>query len=115
MSEYITENAIIRSTMLGLEGHNIMTFRLDLNFGGSGQSFGNWSLDTYDDAEEERVGTAAGMNIIMHLLKVVGVSKWEDLKGKHIRAVHTDSDIKLIGHIMEDKWLNLADFQEKEK
>lgn len=102
-----TRNAIIESTRLGPEDHGIFSAYLTLNYGGSGQSFGGYALDRHNghrDLRSERVGTAYGMEFIRRVMAVVGVSKWEDLKGKHVRAVMEHDKIHSIGHIIEDRW-----------
>lgn len=100
------KNAIIENTSLGTEGHGIMTIWLHLNYGGSGQGFGGYSLDDYDEKKEKRIGTAYGCEFIKRILEVVGVEKWEDLKGKHIRVKATLGKVLSIGNIVEDKWFN---------
>ena len=103
MSERQIVNARIRSTHLGYEDHGIFTFLLDLDYGGAGQGFGTYALDEHDG--KRRVGTASGMGIIIEILKVVGVEKWEDLPGKYVRADAEHIKVHGIGNVLEDKWL----------
>lgn len=107
-----TKNATIESTMLGTEDHGILTFYLSLDYGGSGQSAGGYGLDDYDKTLKRRKGTAYGLQLIQAVMETVGVTKWEDLKGKHIRVQAEHTSIKSIGHFLENKWLNFADFKE---
>ena len=114
----VTKNAIIKSTMLGGEDHGIMTFWLHLDFGGTGQGYGGYGLDAplkRDGKFIRRIGTAFGLEAIMRVLAVVGVHKWEDLKGKHIRVNKTKEwgEIISIGHIIEDEWLDLKELASK--
>lgn len=107
MSTSETKNARIESTMLGYEDHGILTCYLHLTFGGCRQGFGGYSMDApngHRDANHRRIGTAYGMEFIARILETVGVTKWEDLKGKHIRVRGDMSSIEAIGHIIEDKW-----------
>jgi hypothetical protein len=105
MTKVETKNALIESTMLGVEDHGIMTCYLYLDYGdSSGQGFGGASLDTYDKKKEKRVGHKIGMDYIMSILDVVGVGRWEDLIGKHIRVKASMSNVEAIGHITKDKW-----------
>lgn len=109
MSDRQIENALIESTFLGLEDHGIWTVMLHLAFDGSGQGFGGYSLDAPVKENGEfkgRVGTAFGMDFIMEVCRVVGVEKWEDLKGKHIRADHDWGCVHRIGHIRKNLWLD---------
>lgn len=92
------KNAKIKSTMLGVEDHGILTAFLHLDYGGAGQGFGGYGLGgPFCSAWVERV------------LETVGVEKWEDLPGKHIRVKAEHSKVHEIGNILEDKWFNPAE------
>lgn len=108
-SESMSElrNAKIESTHLGFEDHGIMTFYLHLKYDGTGQGFGGYGLD------DGPKGTAFGMVAVRKVLETVGVSKWEDLPGKYIRAETDWSKIHRIGNIIEDKWLDLKVLSEE--
>lgn len=94
-----TVNAKIESMSLGYEDHGIMTIMLTLDFGGSMQGFGGYGLDGAEDLQRW----------IKELLRVVGVERWEDLKGKYVR-VEKEEDwngrITQIGHFLENKWFD---------
>jgi len=82
--------------MLGYEDHGILTFFITLDYGDGGhQSFGGYSL-----------GKAYTTKVIEGILKVVGVDRWEKLKGQHIRVKAEHTKVHEIGHILEDKWFN---------
>lgn len=90
-------NAKIESTMLGIEDHGIFTFMIHLDYGGSGQGFGGYALGgEYTD------------KLIRRVLKVVGVEKWEDLKGKYVRVNVPESGgiIHSIGNLLTEEWLD---------
>lgn len=115
--EIETKNAKITGTMLGVEDHGILSFMLYLDYGGSGQGAGGYCLDTPtkkpDGSFNRRVGTAAGMELIARILRVVGVEKWEDLPGQVIRVQATQNKIRAIGHFLKDEpknWLNFEEF-----
>jgi len=113
-----TKNAKITSTMLGIEDHGIMSFMLHLDYGGEGQGVGGYSLDTpisQGSTFIKRVGTAAGMSLIMEIMKVVDVKKWEDLPGQVIRVQADQSKVHAIGHFMNNKWLDFSLFFEEFK
>lgn len=99
-----TKNAIITNTMLGVEDHGIMSFYLYLKYDGNGQAAGGYALDTpLKDGEKfvKRIGTAKGLSLIMEILKIVGVGKWEDLSGKAIRVKAGNVGVYEIGNLIK--------------
>ena len=106
------KNGIITNTRLGVENHNIMSFMLMVDFGGYGQGVGGYRLDEHDEIGKRGKGTAFGLDMIMQILEVVGVSTWEELKGSPIRVQYDDAGKTPlgIGHLIRDKWLNFSDF-----
>jgi len=104
--ELTIENCEIKSTMLGMENHNIMS--LDLNLGGFGWgvSFGGYRIDGPD-----------GMACLKELLKTLEVGKYEDLKGLYVRAANQGLGGKClaVGHLMKDKWFSFEEFFERMK
>lgn len=105
-------NGKIESTMLGIEDHGIMSFFLHLKFDGTGQGFGGYALDQWSEVKDKRVGSGFGIECIRYILETVGVSKWEDLKGKYVRVQYEKDEwsgpIIAIGHIVENRWYNIA-------
>lgn len=113
-----TVNAKIANTMLGFEDHGIMTFFLYLEWPGAGQGLGGFAIDIGSRESGERRGFGAGISAIRKILEVVGVQKWEDLKGKLVRAKVDgwgSSRVPIIGNILEDKWFDLKDFMERHR
>lgn len=74
--------------------------------------FGGYALDEYDKETKERYCPSYSMELISRIMKVVGVSKWEDFKGEYIRVVSNGwgSSIKKIGNLMKDEWFDIEDF-----
>lgn len=101
-------NARIRSTMLWIEDHGIMTFFLNLEWSGAGQGFVGYALDS----KAGEIGHVKSIICLRRILETVGVEKWEDLKGQLIRIKKDDEwgQIKAIGHIIDDKWLDIDAF-----
>jgi len=106
------KNARIQSTMLGYEDHGILTCFLYLEYGGSGQGFGGYALDAYVKEAKERIAGAYGLRFITSVLKVVGVTQWEDLPGKHIRADSDHTKVYRIGNLLRDEWFDPATLKE---
>ena len=104
MSEIL--NAQITNVSLGYEDHGILTFGLSLNIAdGTSCTFGGYALDEYDKETKKRYCPAYSMELITRIMKAVGVSRWEALKGKYIRVVSNgrSSIIKKIGNLMKNK------------
>lgn len=113
-----TKNALIQSTMLGIEDHGIMSFSLGLDYGGSNQWAGGYALDApiqKDGRFHKRVGSAEGMTLIMEVLRIVGVESWEKLKGKHIRVKADHGKVYAIGHLLKEDWLDFEEFWKKQE
>lgn len=104
------KNAKIKSTMLGIEDHGIMTFYLHLDYGGSGQGAGGYALDEWSEVLKERIGAPFGIDLILLILKSVGVEKWEDLPGTYIRVKADYGKVYAIGNTLTDNWLDFGIF-----
>lgn len=115
MDKIETKNATITGTLLGYEDHGILTFFLYLDYGGSGQGAGGYSLDEYDKVLKKRVGAKEGLDLIIEILNVVGVRSWEELKGKHIRVKASFVKVYAIGNLLHDKWLDFTQFFEERR
>lgn len=108
-----TVNAVITSTSLGIQDHGIMTFWLTCEWSGAGQGLGGYGLDQYDKLTEDRIGWGPSIIAIRKILEVVGVEKWEDLKGQLVRLKvdgWPSSRTPILGNILEDKWFDLKEF-----
>ena len=104
-------NAKIESARIEREDHGIMTCFLSLNYGGASQGFGGYGLDEPVRKDGEfigRRGTAYGMEFIIRILDTVGVDRWDQLVGQHIRVEQNNTKAYRIGHITEDKWFDPA-------
>jgi hypothetical protein len=106
------KNARITSTMLGREDHGIMTFMIYIDAGDFSCGVGGFCLDEFNTTTQTRVFRVESMEVISKILDVVGVDKWEDLPGKHIRFedVGWGSTVTKIGNIITDKWFDMREF-----
>lgn len=86
---YHGEYATIEHTMLGFEDHGMMTAQLGLAGHGWGQAAGGYRLDEPAPGGGT-VGTAFGMDQVMQVLRVAGVSSWESLKGSQVLVLRLD-------------------------
>ena len=113
--ELEVKNAVITNASLEIEDHGILTAYLTLDYGGTGQVFGGYSLYLPKDYRYHDVLSYAG-HFIYRCLEIAGVEKWSDLKGKSIRVKASYSHIEAIGHIIKDDWFNPKnDFKGKEE
>lgn len=115
MDKIEIKNAKIDGTMLGWEDHGILSFSIGLDYGNGGhQGAGGYCLDTPEKDEKDRfvrrVGTAAGMEMLARVMRVVGVEKWESLVGEHVRVKSNYSKVFAIGHLLKDEWLDFEEF-----
>lgn len=103
------KNAKITGTMLGIEDHGILTYMINMDYGGSGQGAGGYCMDTYDESQKKRVGTPLLASHLLQIFKTLEVTKWEDLPGKFCRVKATHNGVQAIGHPFKDKWFELND------
>lgn len=110
------ENARITNVSISMEDHGCLTFMIALVGGGWAVNFGGYCIGHgYLDADNFSAENGAGLVAMMKIMDVVGVSKWEDLKGKHcrIKSENRNSAIHVIGNILEDKWFDVKTFFEE--
>ena len=106
------ENARITKVSLSMADHGCLTFDLFIEGAGWACAVGGWKIGTGYSGSDYFSATGAGLVAMMKIMDVVGVEKWEDLKGKYIRV---DSDgwgstIHKIGNIIKDDWFDLKEF-----
>lgn len=108
-------NAKITSTRLGYErGDTFLSCWLQLEFPPGGQGFGGYVFDDYNDKTKERqFSSTFGLDFIDLILKTVGVESWEELPGKYLKIEHNWAKVFKIGHIIEDKWFDVKELQNK--
>ena len=86
-----------------------------LDYGGSGQGFGGYSLYLPKSFDHHRLESCAG-HFIYRCMEIAGVENWDQLKGKAIRVKASHTGVEGIGHIIKDDWFYPAiDFAELTK
>jgi len=111
------KNAIIKSARLTSDDHGLLSAWLDLDYGGTGQGFGGYSLYlpkpyTHHDLQ----GPNYAGHFIWRVMEVAGVTEWSNLPGRTIRARCEHISVHAIGHIVKDDWFNPgADFEQMRK
>jgi len=107
------KNAIIESASLNDAERGLLTAWLYLDYGGSSQGFGGYSLYLPKSFKHHELLSHAG-HFIFRCMEIAGVSSWENLKGKTIRVKIENGLAVEIGHIVKDDWFNpSADFKPK--
>lgn len=109
---YKIENALIESVDLSMADYGCMTLAMILKGGSWGVVYGGYSLGHgYLDAKEFS-GSASGMESIMRIMDVVGVARFQDLKGKYVRVAIKGwgHSVKIVGNILKDKWFDIETF-----
>lgn len=105
-------NAVITSATISNGDHGLLSAWLSLDYGGSGQGFGGYSLYLPNSFKHhDPSGPNYAGHFIWRCMEVAGVSEWSQLEGKTIRARCEHSKVHAIGHIVKDDWFNpSADF-----
>ncbi len=111
-----TKNAIIESVKLTTEDLGCLSAWVYLDYGGSGQGFGGYSLYLPKSfAHSTNQKNYAG-HFIYRVLEIAGVMNWENVKGKTIRVKSNDCGVEEIGHIVRNDWFNpKKEFEELNK
>ena len=112
---YTLENALIKNVSLSSADYCCLCLGIELKGDPWGCVYGGYSLgNIYPDRYEKDTyeGSAAGMEAIMRLMDVVGVSRREDMQGKYVRVAIKGwgSTIKIIGNIINDRWFDYKTF-----
>lgn len=107
------KNAVITSADLSMEDHGVLTLWISIEGDGWGCSLGGYCLGKGYLGAKEFEGSPKGIEEIMRVMDVVGVSRFSDLVGKSIRVDTGDgwgSPIKKFGHILKNKWFDYEEF-----
>jgi len=100
-------NAVIENATITNDDHGLLSAWVYLDYGGSGQGFGGFSLylpKSY--AHHDLCGPNYCGHFIWRVMEVAGVSRWDQLKGKTVRAKCEHSKVHALGHIVKDDWFN---------
>lgn len=111
------ENATIENVSLNMENYGCLTLDITLKGNGWGCVFGGYCLGKgYLGANDDCFkGYDKGLEAIMRIMDVVGVSDLNKMVGKNVRVASEGwgSKVTAIGNILEDKWFDYELFFEK--
>ena len=102
------KNAVIESVSLSKADHGVLSMWLMLDYDGSGQGFGGYSLYLPKSFKHSNNQWNYAGHFIFRCLEIAGVDEIHQLEGKSIR-VRLDSpygSIISIGHIIKDDWFD---------
>ena len=98
------KNAVIKSVTIDDADRGFLNAWLHLDYGGSGQGFGGYTLYLPKSFNHHHLLSHAG-HFIWRCMEIGGVSKWENLQGKTIRVRIGDNGlIEAVGHIVNEDW-----------
>lgn len=115
---YQIRNAKIMNVFFGFDDHDCFTLRLTLRGDGWGTDYGGYCLGRgYRGAPDHFFqGDKKGLESVMRIMNLIGVSNLSDMKGQYVRVALKGSGhiVKIIGNIIEDQWFNYGTFFEDE-
>lgn len=106
--EYEIKNAIIGSAILDMGDRGLLTSWINLEYGGSGQGFGGYSLYLPKSYTHHNPQANFAGHFIFRCMEIAGVESWDKMKGKTIRVKCNHSGVQAIGHIVKDDWFEPA-------
>jgi hypothetical protein len=112
MSETI-RNAIIEAATLYIERGFILTSFVHLDYGGSGQGYGGYTLGGLPGSAAGAHGDCGNIAAewITGIMRAADVEDWKSLPGKSVRVRLSEAglggQIEAIGHIIrDDRWFD---------
>ncbi len=97
------KNAIIKKARIDTEDRGFLTVWLDLDYGGSGQGFGGYTLYMPPSFTHHEMKSFAG-HFMFRVMEIAEVGQWDRLVGKTIRVRGDRGGIDAIGHIVKEDW-----------
>lgn len=106
-------NAKITDTSITMGDHGCLTFGIILESDAFAILYGGYCIGNgFLGSDTFSADNGSGLVAMMRIMDVVGVKRWEDLKGKYVRFVDDawGFTVNKIGNIIEDKWFDIDEF-----
>lgn len=105
-------NAYIENVSLTMGEHGCLTYFLSLRMGSYACAYGGYCLGHGYLGANDFDASSKGLEAMMRIMNVVGVERWEDLKGHYARVIDPGmgGTVDAIGNIIEDKWFDQREF-----
>lgn len=109
---YKIENTLIENVDISMADHGCITLSIALRGGCWSRVFGGCYLGHGYLGATKFKGSPKGIEMIAQIMNIVGVERFNEMKGKYIRvAVKSGGDtIKIIGNIIKNQWFDVESF-----
>ena len=109
---YMVRNAKIIDADLDMSDHGCICLRMPIEGNGFGCVLGGECLGLGYLGAQDFDSFEKALVYIMRIMDVVGVERFNDLKGKYIRVATQGwgGYVKIIGNLINNKWFDMADF-----
>ena len=114
---YKIENVQISRVDLSMADYGVLTLEMPITGNGWGCVYGGRVIGQGYLGAKEFKGTPMGIEYIMRIMDIVGVEKFNEMRGKYIRVARTrwGDPIRIIGNLIKDRWFDADRFFENTK
>lgn len=114
---YRIENMQIKSVDFSLSSGNLIFYMILKGNGIGDNRIYFCSRPIGKNYRDEITGSENGIEYILRIMDIVGVSRFNDMKGKYVRVAFKvgDDRVEIIGNIIENKWFDQKAFFDNKK
>ena len=112
MAQINFENAKIADVSFSMADHGCITFWVFIETAEGSCSIGGYCIGHGYVGANDFTGYGEGIEAMARIMNVVGVERWEDLKGQYCRVEPDESTGRIlkIGNIIKEKWFDIDEF-----